>query len=641
MTKYLLQIHIGPVQGFIASARRCRDLWFGSSLLSELGKAVARSIVADEGEDALIFPAATQDQLKPTSDYAVSNKVVAIISKQNPKTVADKAEDALREYLSLARDTIFDAALQRRLQTWDDAKKQIDDLPEYYWVSVTMNGRTYKEARSLADSLLAARKNTRNFQPVTWGSNRPKSSLDGVRESVIDAADTKQADTMYKLFGAKAGEQLSGVDLLKRLGTVQKEIRVPSTSHMAAMPLSSQLKAKWNADLWQNYLDTLPNEVKKQEIVLHDLELPNMGDTDGSLLYESRLLDYFDRSENANKKKLEEAQKALHTFFHKTKIDRPGSYYALMMGDGDFMGEVINAQQDAATHRNFSRILSSFALEASEIVAKHHGAVIYAGGDDVMALFPLHSAVQCAKKVAERFSVLMSNFKNDHGRSPTFSAGIAIVHHLEPLEDALKLARDAEKQAKSIPAKNALAVVVDKRSGASRIVVDKWSLVDRLLNFAAMHQREMIPDRLAYQLRQTYLVLGGNHALAKKEGETEEEKRARQKLRDVVGLEASRIIGRKREADGKEKLDDKVKAYIKTAVSPPLAAAQEPETDETAISSPLPLTPDNEKEQELHIEAIATELIIAAEISQSCTLAGVTLTLNLEDEADAAKEDAS
>ena len=108
-----------------------------------------------------------------------------------------------------------------------------------------------------------------------------------------------------------------------------------------------------------------------------------------------------------------------------------------------------------------------------------------------------------------------------------------------------------------------------------------------------------------------------------------------------MGLEASRIIGRKREADGKEKLDDKVKAYIKTAVSPPLAAAQEPETDETAISSPLPLTPDNEKEQELHIEAIATELIIAAEISQSCTLAGVTLTLNLEDEADAAKEDAS
>jgi CRISPR-associated protein Cmr2 len=33
---YLMIIGIGPVQEFIASARRSRDLWFGSWLLSEL-----------------------------------------------------------------------------------------------------------------------------------------------------------------------------------------------------------------------------------------------------------------------------------------------------------------------------------------------------------------------------------------------------------------------------------------------------------------------------------------------------------------------------------------------------------------------------------------------------------------------------
>ena len=34
--KYLVEIAVGPVQAFIASARKLRDLWFGSTLLSEL-----------------------------------------------------------------------------------------------------------------------------------------------------------------------------------------------------------------------------------------------------------------------------------------------------------------------------------------------------------------------------------------------------------------------------------------------------------------------------------------------------------------------------------------------------------------------------------------------------------------------------
>ena len=44
MGGYWLSISIGPVQGFIAAARRTRDLWYGSWLLSEVSKAVARSL---------------------------------------------------------------------------------------------------------------------------------------------------------------------------------------------------------------------------------------------------------------------------------------------------------------------------------------------------------------------------------------------------------------------------------------------------------------------------------------------------------------------------------------------------------------------------------------------------------------------
>jgi len=35
--EHILLFSIGPIQDFIASARRSRDLWFGSWMLSELG----------------------------------------------------------------------------------------------------------------------------------------------------------------------------------------------------------------------------------------------------------------------------------------------------------------------------------------------------------------------------------------------------------------------------------------------------------------------------------------------------------------------------------------------------------------------------------------------------------------------------
>ncbi len=43
--EYLMAVSIGPVQGFIAAARRTRDFWMASTILSECDKAAARWIV--------------------------------------------------------------------------------------------------------------------------------------------------------------------------------------------------------------------------------------------------------------------------------------------------------------------------------------------------------------------------------------------------------------------------------------------------------------------------------------------------------------------------------------------------------------------------------------------------------------------
>ncbi len=569
---YLLRIHIGPVQEFIVAARRSRDLWFGSWLLSELSKAAALGIVESEraGLDALVFPAPTTlSELQPNSRLSVANEIVVVIEGE-PTEVAAAAHKKVRTRRdALISDTLTSVRPHLQQAAWDVAQAQLQEFVEFYWVAVPYLEGEYSAARARADRLLAARKNTRTFEPVDWGQPWPKSSLDGARESIIPENDVGDADRMYERYRARSGERLSGVDLLKRLGNVGDDSRFPSTSHMAAMPLKKQLDDSAKAPAaWQDYLDALPKRVKEMERAYHRLRLPILKEQDGSLLFASRLLDHL------GKAALKTAEAKLRTFCKHAEIDELNPYYALLVGDGDRIGQAISVLETPDANRALSRTLAGFAAEADAIVHKYDGAMIYAGGDDVLALLPVHTAVKCAAQLAETFAVRLATYGTADS-PPTFSAGIAIVHHLEPLEDALALARRAEREAKAIDGKNALAVALDKRSGVPRLVAGKWGALDRrLLNLAALHQAKVIPDRLAYQLLDSYYLLGGAAALA---SETS--------LREILALEAERLIERKRVAGGGSTLVDAHKAYVKQVVanSASVAAA----ADEFVIASLL------------------------------------------------------
>ncbi len=562
---HLLRIHIGPVQEFIAAARRSRDLWFGSWLLSELSKAAARGIVEAQAAalDALIFPAPVgADELARGSPFVVANEIVAVVDGQ-PEDVAAAARAAVAERLAELVNETF-TSLRPYLTangTWAVAEAQLEEFVEFYWAAVPFDGSDYPAARALADRLLAARKGTRTFAPVAQPRPWPKSSLDGARESVIPDGETRNVETMYARYKARRGEHLSGIDLLKRLGRAGDESRFPSTSHMAAMPLKGPLaQSATAAAAWPAYLSALPGRVRDMERAYHTLHLPVLADEtgplDGSLLFASRLLDHLEGEA------LRKAERALRAFFKAAEIDEPNPYYVLLAGDGDRMGDAISALATPADNRAFSQALAGFAGAAGDIVHDHDGAVVYAGGDDVLALLPVHTAVDCAAALAAAFGAALAGY-GAAGRPPTFSVGLAIVHHLEPLEDALALARRAERAAKevdgddAVDGKNALAVALDKRSGAPRLVAGHWGALDRrLLALAALHQAEAIPDRLAYQLLDSYHLLGGAQTLA-----------ADPALGEILALEAGRLVKRKRDAGGQTLLAGGTEQIVRQAVA--------------------------------------------------------------------------
>ncbi len=602
---HLLIIHVGPVQEFIASARRSRDLWFGSWLLSELSKVTANIIVREEKNNlaSLIFPAPDNlIDLHPNGIFDVANKIVAFI-ENDPNVLAEKILINIKIRLNEIKGLAFKNITDRKLFKANIADKQVNDLIEFFWVAKEFDRSReqevgyYKQQRKTLETLMAARKTTRNFVQPDWGNNTPKSSLDGQRESVIDekAYDEykRREQALRKDYGVRPGERLCGIGLLKRHGyrlDEKGETTQPkffSTSHVAALPFIEMLneltkispesheKITQALEIYIIKLTQIPLQLEPQELG----KVPGIPDEvfhsyDGHLLYEERLSDFFDQETQLTvaKKALEDFYKDCEPFLNK---NRPQAYYSLLLADGDKMGKIIDHQQTSLKHREISQALTEFAKEARKIVTESKGSLVYAGGDDVLAFVPINKVLDCAKKLAENFQQQLSSFtldkiEDNEESSPTLSVGIAVVHHLEPLSEALNLARAAEKSAKSIPGKNALAVTVSKRSGSDLTVKGKWHNLDENLEYwIKLHCQEQIPDGVAYELRDLALSLSNKSGfIIDNKESTLSEKETTKTLTTILQKETIRIFERKRVESGSLPLEkevlEKIQQRLKT-----------------------------------------------------------------------------
>jgi len=183
---HLLAISIGPVQDFIAAARKTRDLLNGSELLSTIATAIAQAL---EGCGELVFPA--------TGAGSAPNKIVCLV-EGDPAEAASKARAAAQAAFDEAVDAAVKQVNEARVADCFDretlrARAQCEEFLEFYaaWVPVGPEG--YAAARERCEALLAGRKGLRDFAQPTWAKGRPKSSLDGGRDTVIAEASSSTA----------------------------------------------------------------------------------------------------------------------------------------------------------------------------------------------------------------------------------------------------------------------------------------------------------------------------------------------------------------------------------------------------------------------------------------------------------------
>ena len=520
----LVVFAISPVQAFISKARKLRDHWAGSVLLSYLAFTGAKFVAEQLGPDHILYPS-LHDQflveqwlardfhlgrfLQETDKNLIRhqktgktiasfpNKFVFLCPKSNTKKFCRNIQQAIQqEWLDTAN--IVEGYLARLL----DEKKQfsalfthqVSDYWQFNYASCKLaglddtkalgrllsqdkwqneanvlktfvqpfkptgwnNARLYGGTHSLAQSALAAAKQKPSkLRKPQYGEKCPlcgehevlhsfsgsgQTSAKNYSTAVQEFWDTIRAKENSEGSHAQVGEneRLCAVCAIKRfLPMALKKDKTcvsllkPIFDGADTFPATTQVAAK-------RYLQRLTEKITISEVDLKELI---------NLLHDSEM-DTADDDDSQSVKQIVRMGKK-----HGIRREDRDKYYALLLMDGDKMGDLINGKTFSATwndvlhpnlrkkftdssfhpeaplrkatpdagaildqkrlinpalHAAVSEALNSFARYSVAPVINNFGGapgrLIYAGGDDICAIMPLDGALQAAWEIQHAYS---------------------------------------------------------------------------------------------------------------------------------------------------------------------------------------------------------------------------------------------
>jgi CRISPR-associated protein Cmr2 len=537
-----LHLTIGPVQDFVARARRTRDLLAGSFLLSFLAGHAMAEIIRVSGQK-IVFPDVHDDQGIATDPLlqaimqsekeeevnpqpwigSLPNRFQAqVYDDFQPEQVVQAVKGAWQKIANAVWDHVLAPIVSPESLTRAIWERQVENFWEINWV--------------IGDEshLLDRRKYWRSYVPTTEGGDKcilmsHLQELSGYQR----IRERKQQDQFWWQVREKVGDyqlnekdRLSAIGLIKRLyPLVAKEalgwelptqaIRFPSTYSLAAFPWilralqNESQKAQDFARLaMQNRLPTVSAiqlfpSLKKQ--IEQTPEGRGFASLDGRILFPSPLARESEHLEQKVQKKLQSTLSQLI----KAMKGEPPTYYALLLMDGDQLGKML---QSHSSPKVVSQALADFTDGLAQEVSARDGITVYAGGDDVLALMPVQSALAIAVNLREKYQQAFRK-KKMHA---TLSAGLVFAHYHAPLQDVVKYGHHLlDDIAKSKTGRDSLAVGIYRTSGPDLVWSAPWEMaydqtdeqrVTRLEQLAEQMNTDeaLVSSQFLYKLRKLY-----------------------------------------------------------------------------------------------------------------------------------------
>jgi CRISPR-associated protein Cmr2 len=509
----ILNFSLGPVQGFIARARKTRDFWAGSFLLSYLaGQAMA--VVLEKG-GRLILPAVAESKNniidlllqaivdcrdeKEMSRNNRGNIVATLPNRFRAEVSADfdpaLCEQAIKEKWRDLTQIIWERYLAgpaaRGNSTAEIWKRQVSNYWETNWVL------------GEDPAVLEQRKNWRSHLPsiepgdkcTLFGNLQELSGYLRIHEIEKQKDFWEAVRQQIGRHDLAENERLCAIALVKRLFPViasemidQVVTSYPSTPYLAAVNWIGQVARRdpEKARLYANRASDLPEARGRENPELFpDLQrvlakyphAREFASLDGNCFFKaalenSNLWDKPAGSAPDTKNLRDELSKELAEL-----AEPPSPFYAMLLMDGDRLGALLQKHRTEA--ELISGSLNKFSLKVPSVIKSENGITVYAGGDDVLALLPLDNAIAAATALHTAY---LKAF-NDKFPEATISGAIVYAHFSTPLTEVYH------------EAQRLLTDVAKEKTGRDSLAITIWKSAGKVLTWSAPWEFILGPEQ--------------------------------------------------------------------------------------------------------------------------------------------------
>ena len=279
----LLALSIGPVQSFIAAARKMEDLWAGSHLLARLAWQAMRVVCERLGPDAILFPrlrgvpqvdlwlrdeCGLPDALFKDCDWqrsktdgnplfaaALPNRFVAVVPAAQAREIAEAVQKEVRQWLQeLGQKTLrrlLDAAGLKgeNLYCHEQMREQLEGFPEVHWAAVPFSLIRARNAQKQTDLDVSAL--TEAMRPFFGAkTGQPCGFLDTPAWQLLqkELQVTGEQGCSFTFFAPNPGALYPAVqDLAERVLAAAKTLRPFQQSTQAGWRCTLTGEAEWLA----------------------------------------------------------------------------------------------------------------------------------------------------------------------------------------------------------------------------------------------------------------------------------------------------------------------------------------------------------------------------------------------------------
>lgn len=526
MNKLLHIFTFSPVQGFISNSRRLSDLYHSSLLLSTLTENLMK-VIKDLNTE-IIYPVLVEDgqglanypnRIVFLADGCMCEEVVkkfqelwkgiyeTVLREVLDRVGISKEEkEKIREQAKLHLENYFRAYCEctnsEEVKKWKEKLKQ--NLGKDY--------DDYAVAYDWTERKLGALKSKKHYEPLmdayTYNGGKYPDGCTLCGERAHLAVDwkklienlQKQDRLKYIKHYLKEGEKLCGVCLVKRFAFYYLGRQIfPSVHDIANAKFKEELK-----DFEQNYKDRASNlKSLLQQYMGEEKPRDHLWEYNAEL-FDIEELERIKREEEDLSLVIDDLIRELRWIYNNELLSKPSkNYFAIIISDGDSMGDWLGLNSkirkeklERTFHEKFSKALSNYAREIKSLESKEKFGlrIVYAGGDDVLAVADLGEFLDFAGK-------LNPIFKEKVGENASVSAGIVIGHQKDNLAYLLNEARKAEKKAKSVEGKSAFCITVIPRGGGPVSFWAKWEFLSLFKDTVEYFEKEIIGDSTVYDIK--------------------------------------------------------------------------------------------------------------------------------------------